>query len=60
MVACPVQVARRILFWMTDLLHVGYYTLAFWIGVGVSAISALAIWRPAPGKNPRVGGNIAA
>jgi MFS family permease len=44
--------------WLTGLLHdlTGSYTLAFAIAIGVSALSALAIWRAAPGKIRSVAG----
>ena len=47
--------------WVTGVLHdvYGDYTLAFVIGIGVSALSALAIWRAAPGKSPRGRGPVA-
>jgi cyanate permease len=44
--------------WLTGLLHdlTGSYTLAFGIAIGVSALSALAILRAAPGKIRAVAG----
>jgi MFS family permease len=38
--------------WVTGVLHdaSGNYTLAFWVGVGVSVVSALSIWRASPRK----------
>lgn len=38
--------------WVTGALHdaLGSYNLAFWIGVGASLLSALAVWQAAPGK----------
>ena len=46
--------------WLTGTLHdaLGDYTLAFWLGVGVSVVSALAIWRASPGKVRAVAGRI--
>ena len=46
--------------WVTGALHdaLGDYRLAFWIGVAVTAISAFAIWRAAPGKVRAVAGRI--
>jgi MFS family permease len=48
--------------WVTGALHdiQGSYTLAFWLGVGVSAVSAFAIWKAAPGKVRAVAGKIGA
>lgn len=44
--------------WATGYLFdtYGSYTLAFWIGVGVSLVAAAAIWRAAPGKVRTVAG----
>jgi MFS family permease len=44
--------------WVTGLLHdlTGTYTVAFSSGMAVSALSALAIWRAAPGKVRAVAG----
>jgi MFS family permease len=38
--------------WVTGALHdaLGSYTLAFWIGAGLSLLSMLAVWRAAPRK----------
>ena len=46
--------------WLTGALHdgLGDYTLAFWLGVLTSVISALAIWRASPGKIRAVAGKI--
>jgi len=46
--------------WLTGALHdaFGDYQVAFWIGVGVSAVSALAIWRASPRKIRAVSGRI--
>ena len=46
--------------WVTGLLHdwTGSYTTAFTIGIAVSFLSALAIWRAAPGKVRAVGGRL--
>jgi cyanate permease len=46
--------------WLTGVLHdaLGDYALAFWIGAGVSVVSALAIWRASPGKVRAVTGKI--
>jgi MFS family permease len=48
--------------WLTGLLHdeLGNYTLAFWLGVAMSVISAAAIWRASPRKVRAVAGRIAA
>jgi len=44
--------------WVTGALFdaTGSYTLAFWIAVGLSALSALAIWRAAPRQIRAVAG----
>ena len=46
--------------WATGLLHdlSGSYTLAFAIGVGVSGLSAVAIWLASPGKVRAVAGQL--
>jgi MFS family permease len=46
--------------WVTGMLHdlTGTYTLAFAGGIGVSALSALAIWRASPGKVRTVAGKL--
>ena len=46
--------------WVTGALHdaLGSYTLAFWIGAGLSALSVLAVWRAAPGKVRVVAGRV--
>jgi MFS family permease len=46
--------------WVTGLLHdiSGSYTLAFAIGIGVSALSAVAIWMASPGKVRAVAGQL--
>ena len=46
--------------WLTGALHdaLGNYTLAFWLGVGMSVLSALAIWRASPRKVRAVAGRI--
>ena len=46
--------------WVTGVLHdfTGSYTIAFGIGIAVSAISALAIWRASPGKVRAVAGRL--
>jgi len=46
--------------WVTGALHdaLGNYTLAFWLGVGVSAVSAFAIWRAGPRQIRAVTGQI--
>ncbi len=43
--------------WLTGTLHdmLGDYVLAFWLGIAISLISALAIWRAAPRKVRVVG-----
>lgn len=47
--------------WLTGLLYdiLGSYTLAFWIGVGMSLFSAFAIYMAAPRKVRAVAGKIA-
>ena len=46
--------------WLTGLLHdlTGNYTLAFAIGIAVSLLSALAIWKASPGKIRAVTGRL--
>ena len=46
--------------WVTGALYdaLGSYTLAFWIAVGLSGLSALAIWRAAPRKVRVVAGQM--
>jgi MFS family permease len=46
--------------WVTGVLHdaLGDYTLAFWLGAGVSVVSALAIWQASPRKVRAVAGRI--
>jgi MFS family permease len=46
--------------WFTGVLHdlTGDYVLAFWLGVAVSGVSALAVWRAAPRKVRAVAGRI--
>jgi MFS family permease len=46
--------------WVTGVLHdlSGNYTLAFLIGIGVSGLSALAIWLASPGKIRAVAGRL--
>jgi MFS family permease len=46
--------------WLTGVLHdlSGGYTLAFAIGIGMSALSALAIWQASPGKVRAVAGRL--
>ena len=46
--------------WVTGALHdaLGSYTLAFWIGAGLSGLSVLAVWRAAPGKVRVVAGRV--
>ena len=46
--------------WVTGALYdaLGSYTLAFWIGVGASLVSALAIWLAAPRKVRAVSGRL--
>jgi MFS family permease len=46
--------------WVTGLLHdlTGDYTLAFAIGIAVSLLSAVAIWRASPGKVRAVAGRM--
>jgi MFS family permease len=46
--------------WVTGLLHdlSGSYTIAFMIGIGVSGLSAVAIWLASPGKIRAVAGQL--
>ena len=46
--------------WVTGVLHdrSGNYTIAFAIGIGVSAMSAVAIWLASPGKIRAVAGQL--
>ena len=46
--------------WLTGLLHdvQGTYTTAFWLGVGMSVVSALAVWQAAPRKVRMVAGRV--
>jgi len=46
--------------WATGALFDAYgsYTIAFWIGVAVSVVSALAIWQAAPSKVRVVAGRM--
>jgi MFS family permease len=46
--------------WVTGVLHdhTGNYTIAFAVGIAVSALSALAIWRASPGKIRAVAGQL--
>jgi len=46
--------------WVTGALHdaTGSYTLAFWIAIGCSALSAAAIWLAAPRKVRAVAGRV--
>jgi MFS family permease len=46
--------------WVTGVLHdaLGDYAAAFWLGAGVSVVSALAIWRAAPRKVRAVAGRV--
>ena len=48
--------------WLTGVLHdhTGSYTLAFWIAIGSSALSAVAIWLAAPRKVRAVAGRLRA
>jgi MFS family permease len=48
--------------WVTGVLHdaTGNYTLAFWLGAGVSVVSGLAIWQASPRKIRAVAGRIRA
>jgi cyanate permease len=48
--------------WLTGVLHdaTGDYTLAFWLGAGVSVVSAIAIWRASPRKIRVVAGRVRA
>src|SRR3981081_4028004 len=46
--------------WVTGILHdlSGSYTIAFAIGIGVSGLSAVAIWMASPGKIRAVAGQL--
>ena len=46
--------------WLTGALHdaTGSYTLAFWLAIGCSAVSAAAMWRAAPRRVRSVAGRI--
>ena len=46
--------------WLTGVLydHTGSYTLAFWIAIACSAVSAVAIWLAAPRKVRAVAGRV--
>ena len=46
--------------WVTGVLHdaLGDYALAFWLGAGVSVVSALAIWQASPRKVRAVAGRV--
>ena len=46
--------------WVTGILHdfSGSYTLAFAIAIGISALSAIAIWQASPGKIRAVAGQL--
>ena len=46
--------------WVTGFIHdlTGSYTIAFTIGIGVSALSALAVWMASPGKIRAVAGRL--
>ena len=48
--------------WLTGLIHdrTGSYALAFWISLAMCFLSALAIWRAAPGKVRAVAGKVRA
>ena len=47
--------------WLTGVVHdaTGSYTIAFWIGIGTSLLSAIAIWLAAPRKVRMVAGRVA-
>jgi cyanate permease len=46
--------------WVTGILYdaTGSYTVAFWICIGCSALSAVAIWRAAPRRVRAVAGRV--
>jgi cyanate permease len=48
--------------WFMGFVHdrTGDYTLAFWVAIGFSALSALAIWRAAPSGVRVVAGRVRA
>jgi MFS family permease len=47
--------------WLTGAVHdaTGSYTIAFWIGIGASLLSVIAIWLAAPRKVRMVAGRVA-
>jgi MFS family permease len=47
--------------WATGILYdfFGNYTVAFALGIGVSVLSAIAIWQASPGKIRAVAGKLA-
>jgi MFS family permease len=47
--------------WLTGTLHdmTGNYTIAFWIAIGASLLSAVAVWLAAPRKVRMVAGRVA-
>lgn len=47
--------------WVSGAIHdaTGSYAGAFWLAIAISAVSAFAIWRAAPGKVRRAGGKAA-
>ena len=46
--------------WLTGLIHdaTGSYDAGFWLAIGFSALSAIAVWQAAPGKVRAVSGRI--
>ncbi len=46
--------------WLTGVLHdaLGDYVAAFWLGIGISGVSTVAIWRAAPRKVRAVAGRM--
>jgi MFS family permease len=46
--------------WLTGVLHdaTGSYALAFWIAIGCSALSSMAIWLAAPREVRAVAGRV--
>jgi len=46
--------------WITGALHdrTGDYVVAFWLSIGASLVSAIAIWLAAPGKVRAVAGRV--
>ena len=56
------KLVRSLVPWVTGVLHdaLGDYSLAFWLGAGISVVSALAIWQASPRKVRAVAGRVSA